>query len=133
MDWTFIKPSTVWPRFLPHHAYATYYSIVQWWAKQRYYARSCNKRTITTELQLNLQKHISICCCSFNKISMKRKTSAARKFWPDDKFWPNDKFWLFWPNNLGFPRGISVKFGLWTFRELSKRQKNFDFIDFWLP
>jgi len=30
---------------------------------------------------------------------------------------------------LGFPHGMSVKLGLWTFHELSKRQKNFDFID----
>jgi len=28
---------------------------------------------------------------------------------------------------------MSVKFGLWTFRDLSKQQKNFGFIDFWLP
>jgi len=28
---------------------------------------------------------------------------------------------------------MSVKFGLWTFHELSERQKNFDFVDFWLP
>jgi len=28
---------------------------------------------------------------------------------------------------------MSVTFGLWTFHKLSKRQKNFDFIDFWLP
>jgi len=34
---------------------------------------------------------------------------------------------------LGFPHGMSVKFGLWTFHELSKRQKNFDFIDFGCP
>jgi len=25
------------------------------------------------------------------------------------------------------------KFGLWMFHKLQKRQKNFDFIDFWLP
>jgi len=29
--------------------------------------------------------------------------------------------------------GISVKFGFWTFHKLLKKQKNFDFIDFWLP
>jgi len=28
---------------------------------------------------------------------------------------------------------MSVKFGLWTFHKLWKRQKNFDFIGFWLP
>jgi len=27
-------------------------------------------------------------------------------------------------NNLGFPHGMSMKFGLWTFHELSKRQKS---------
>jgi len=31
---------------------------------------------------------------------------------------------------LEFPHGTSVKFGLWAFRELLKRQKIFDF---WLP
>jgi len=34
---------------------------------------------------------------------------------------------------LEFPHGMSVKFGLWTFHKLSKRQKIFDFIYFWLP
>jgi len=34
---------------------------------------------------------------------------------------------------MGFPHGMSVKFGLWTFHKLCKTQKNFDFIDFWLP
>jgi len=29
--------------------------------------------------------------------------------------------------------GISVKFGLWTFHKLLKRQKKFHFIDFWFP
>jgi len=29
MDGAFTKPSTVRPRFLPYHAYPTYYSIVQ--------------------------------------------------------------------------------------------------------
>ena len=56
--------ATVRPRSLPHqHPYATYYLIVQLWAKQIYYARSRNKPTITAELKLNLQKRINICCC----------------------------------------------------------------------
>jgi len=55
MDWTFIKPSTVIPRFLPYHAYPTQYSNVQKWAKQHYYARGRNIPThyhyrIATEL-----------------------------------------------------------------------------------
>jgi len=28
---------------------------------------------------------------------------------------------------------MSVKIGLWTFHKLKKKQKNFNFIDFWLP
>ena len=80
MDWAFTKPSTVRPHFLPHHAYATYYLIVQQWAKQYYYPRSRNKPIITTELQLNLQKHVNICCCSFIKISMKKKTLLQGNF-----------------------------------------------------
>jgi len=28
---------------------------------------------------------------------------------------------------------MSVKFRLWAFDKLNKRQKKFDFIDFWLP
>ena len=42
-------------------------------------------------------------------------------------------FVFFLPNNLEYPHGMSVKFGLWTFHELSKRKKNFYFIDFCLP
>jgi len=34
---------------------------------------------------------------------------------------------------LGIPHGMSVKFGFWSFHKLWKRQKIFDFIDFWLP
>jgi len=34
---------------------------------------------IITELQPNLQKHINICCCSFNKISIKRKKLRCKK------------------------------------------------------
>jgi len=29
--------------------------------------------------QLNLQKHMKICCCSFNKVSMKRKKLHCKK------------------------------------------------------
>jgi len=47
--------------------------------KQHYYARSCNKPTVTTELQPNLQKHITICCCSFNKVLMKKKKLCRKK------------------------------------------------------
>jgi len=34
---------------------------------------------------------------------------------------------------LGFPYGMSVKFGLQAFHKLWKRQKYFDLIEFWLP
>jgi len=33
---------------------------------------------------------------------------------------------FFWPNNLGYPHGMSVKFGLWTFHKLETTEK------FWL-
>ena len=42
-------------------------------------------------------------------------------------------FDFFWPNNVGFPHDMSMKFGLRTFHKLLKRQKKFDCIDFWLP
>jgi len=80
MVWAFTKPSTVRPRFLPYHAYPTHYSIVQWWAKQHDYAKSRNKPTIIRELQLNMQKHINICCFSFNKVSMNKKTLQQENF-----------------------------------------------------
>jgi len=32
---------------------------------------------IITDLQLNLQKHITMCNCNFNKISIKKKNRAA--------------------------------------------------------
>jgi len=39
------------------------------------------KLVSTSELQLNLQKHIKICCCNFNKISiMKKKTLLQKNF-----------------------------------------------------
>ena len=44
---------------------------------------------------------------------------------------PLQKSWL--RPCCGVARGVSMKFGLWTFHKLLKRQKNFDFIDFWLP
>jgi len=34
---------------------------------------------------------------------------------------------------LGFPHGMSAKVGMWTFHKHYKKQKNFDFIGFWLP
>jgi len=63
---------------LPCISYIGYYSIVRQWAKQHYYARSRNKPAIITELQLNVQKDINICCCSFNNVSM-RKNSCCHK------------------------------------------------------
>ena len=42
-------------------------------------------------------------------------------------------FAFFWRNSFGIAHCISVTFGLWTFHKLWKRQKKFDFIDFWLP
>jgi len=50
-------------------------------AKQNHYARSHNKAIVIAELQINLQKHINICCCTFNKISVNRKKTALQ-----DKF-----------------------------------------------
>jgi len=32
-----------------------------------------------TELQLNLQKHVTICCFSFNKISINRKKTVLQE------------------------------------------------------
>ena len=57
--------------------------------------RNRDKLITVTHLQLTLQKHINSCCCSFNKISIKRNKYAA------SEIRPNDKFCLFWANNLG--------------------------------
>ena len=46
--------------------------------KHHCYAWSRNKPTIITELQPTLQKHIYI-CCSFNKVSMKRKNTLRQE------------------------------------------------------
>jgi len=35
---------------------------------------------LISEYQLNFQKHVNICCCSFDKISIKKKNCAARNF-----------------------------------------------------
>ena len=47
--------------------------------KQYYHIKNCNKLVIITELQQNMQKHINVCCCSFNKISIKRKKLCCKK------------------------------------------------------
>jgi len=44
---------------------------IQQWPRQHYNVRDRNKSISKSELQLNLQKHINVCCCSFNKISIK--------------------------------------------------------------
>jgi len=41
--------------------------------------KSQKKNNIIIELQLNLQKHINICCFGFNKMSMNKKKRVARK------------------------------------------------------
>jgi len=64
--------------------------------KQHYYVRNCNKPIVITEVQLNLQNHIHVCCCSFNKIFVKRIYCAPKQVWPKDKFWLKNKFWLFY-------------------------------------
>jgi len=91
-----------------------------------------NRLFITKELQLHLKKQINM-CCSFNKISIKKKNWSARKVDPTINFDLIINFDFFGTNNLGLPYGMSVTFGLWTFHKLLKRQKNFDVIDFWLP
>ena len=64
--------------------------------KHCYVLRHKSQQTmIITALQLNLEKHTNICCCSSNTLSIKRKNCVARKVWPNDKFWPTNKFWIF--------------------------------------
>jgi len=77
-----------------------------------------NKPIIITELQLNLQKYINICCCSFKNIDKEKKTALQEKFDSTINFDLMINFDFFWPNNLGFPHGVSEKFGLWTFHKL---------------
>jgi len=43
------------------------------------YVRSRNKPISISELQLNLQKNIKICCCKFNKILVTRKKICCKK------------------------------------------------------
>ena len=51
---------------------------------------------IITELELNLQRHINVCCCSFNKISiLQRKICAAKIVWPKKNFVIMTNFDLF--------------------------------------
>jgi len=54
--------------------------------KQHCHIRNCNKPFIITELQLNLQKHIDICCCTLNEISIEKKTALQEKFDPTTNF-----------------------------------------------
>jgi len=59
---------------------------------------------IITELQLNLQSHINICCCSFNKILIKREKAVLQEnFDSTINFDLMINFDFFCSNNLGFP------------------------------
>ena len=49
--------------------------------KTTYYVRSHKKSSAMSEFQLNVQKHVNICCCSFNKMSIKKNVN-------------NNTFWL---------------------------------------
>ena len=132
MNWVFTKPSTVRPRFFPYHVYPAWCSIVLYLAKQ-HYLRNRSKSVIITELQQNLQKQINI-SCSFNQVLIKRKKLCCKKsFDPAIHFDLMINFDFFWPNNLGFPRGVSVEFVLWTFPKLCKRQKNLTLLTFDCP
>ena len=98
MDWAYTKTSTARPHFSPTMLILLKCPVVG----KKHYVRNRNKPTIITELQINLQKHTNIYCCSFNKILifkrtvLKRKTIfKKKKVWLNDKFWPHDKFWLF--------------------------------------
>jgi len=61
---------------------------------------SGEESSIITELQLNLQKHINICCYNFQLNIKQRKKLCCRKSLMN--------FDLFRPNNLGVSHGISV-------------------------
>jgi len=76
---------------------------------------------------LNLQKHINICCCSFNKILIKIKKAVLQESWPNDKFWIffdliTWDYLMVWALILICGRFIN-------FRKAEK----FDFIDYWFP
>jgi len=47
---------------------------------------------LISEYQQNLQKHVNICCCSFNKILIKEKKTLLEEILTNGKFLPNDKF-----------------------------------------
>jgi len=114
----------------PYHAWCTFNRPIV--PKQHYYVRRRKKSNIMSEFSLKMLKHINICHCSLDKIWISRTNCSARKFGLTINFDLMINFDFFWPNNVGIVHGTSVKFGLWTFNKL-KRQKNFDFIDFWLP
>jgi len=49
-------------------------------------ATTKNKPIIIAEFQVNLQKHINICCYSLNEISIREQKCAARKVGPNNTF-----------------------------------------------
>jgi len=55
------------------------YFNIQSSSGQHYYIKGHHKAIITSELQLNLQKYIKICFCSFNKISNKEEKLCCKK------------------------------------------------------
>ena len=98
---------------LPHLAYSNWFSSGQ---NNIITPEIAKKSRNVSKFQLNLQKHVNICCCSFNKIPIEKKSVLQ-------------KIDFFWPNSFGAAHGISVKFCLWTFHKLKKHRK----IDFyWL-
>ena len=84
MDWPFTNPSTVrilassYLCYIPFNRPAVGKTALlrQKLQQTHYYYRISTK----------LAKHINICFCRFNKVSMKRKNFTARKFWPNHKF-----------------------------------------------
>ena len=87
---------------LPHLAYLIYKGPAA--ERQYYYVRSRKKHFIS-DLQLNLQKHINVCCCGLKKID-KEKTRLQEN-WLKTKH-----FDFFWSNDFAVAHGISIKFGL---------------------
>ena len=72
---TVMRPSSGFNNWLIRRTTPSVISINEKWPKQHYYVRSRKKSSIMSEFQLNLQKHVNICCCSLYKV----KTNCATR------------------------------------------------------
>jgi len=88
---------------------------------------------LISEYQQNLQKHVNICCCSFNNILIKGKNFARRNLDPIVNFDLMINIDLFWPNNFGIAHISARNLVCGRFMNYEKGRKNLTLLTFGCP